>query len=45
MEGHVFAALIVSDVIGTQRELVFTTQPEAGTFTQQSQDTNKPVSV
>ena len=28
-----------------QRELVFTTQPEAGTFTQQSQYTNKPVSV
>ena len=45
VESKVFAALIVPDVIGTQRELVFTTQPEAVTFTQQSQDTNKLVSV
>ena len=45
MEGHVFAALIVPELIGTQRELVFATQKEAGTFTQQTQDSNQPVSV
>ena len=40
-----FAALIVPELIGTQRELVFATQEEAGTFTQQTQDSNQPVSV
>lgn len=44
-EGHVFATLIVPELMVTQRALVFATQQEAGTFTQQTQDSNKPVSV